>query len=422
MSRHDLMTAHSVKVNNGSGVLVNGMTEEYTYVLTAKHAVLEENIVQKIDGSNINVKAIFKHDNEDVDCAILIIDFQGNVSQQTQYVENLPDSASLVLVGYPILRRNTKDEVKHQNGVFVESIKNKFILSADGIPSKEIIVGMSGGGIYYIDNNNPYLIGVEYEMDGADSAEHFGRLKCNTLIFYDEIIEKNKLFPLIPSFLECFSRIKDDIFNFNVADFSNVENLKKYLINIADKVIGDGLSPYFIMQRYNEKLLLSNKNIHNLKDKELWVAYCEFLIICLIIDTPQKIDENYLTSLDESRRLLYYSSSENWTRKLQDILIYAQSIFKDKGTLVITSPQPNACLLPHPKTLEKVIDDISMIPQTGYGFEIDNTYENLYRNFVITHLQALHNHCVLNNEYDYKDKKAKEMIVFFKELYHEIIK
>lgn len=226
MNRHDLMTAHSVKVNNGSGVLVNGMTEEYTYVLTAKHAVLEENIVQKIDGSNINVKAIFKHDDEDVDCAILIIDFQENVSQQTQYVENLPDSASLVLVGYPTLRRNTKDEVKHQNGVFVESIKNKFILSADGIPSKEITVGMSGGGIYYIDNNNPYLIGVEYEMDGADSAEHFGRLKCNTLIFYDEIIEKNKLFPLIPSFLECFSRIKDDIFKFNVVKPSNVEKLK----------------------------------------------------------------------------------------------------------------------------------------------------------------------------------------------------
>src|SRR5690606_14701477 len=108
------------------------------------------------------------------------------------------------------------------NGVLVEAINNKFILSADGIPSKEITLGMSGGGVYYIDNNSPYLIGIEYSMDGNDSAEHFGRLKCNTLVFFDEIIEKNQLFPMIPSFLECFSRVKNDVFNFNVADFSNI--------------------------------------------------------------------------------------------------------------------------------------------------------------------------------------------------------
>lgn len=422
MNRHDLMTAHSVKVNEGSGVLVNCMTEDYTYVLTAKHAVLKENIVQKIDGTTLNVKGVFKHDDDDVDCAILIVDFQEDVSQQIQYVEHLPDLASLILVGYPSLRRGSDDEVKHQNGVLVEAINNKFILSADGIPSKEITLGMSGGGVYYIDNNSPYLIGIEYSMDGNDSAEHFGRLKCNTLVFFDEIIEKNQLFPMIPSFLECFSRVKNDVFNFNVADFSNIENLKKYLVNIVDKVIDDGLAPYFIMQRYNEKLLLSSKDVNHLKDKYLWVSYCEFLIICLIIDTPKKVDENYLTSLDGNRRLLYYSSSENWTRKLQDILIYAQSIFKEKGTLVITSPQPDASLKPHPQNLANVIDDISAIPQTGYGFEIDNTYENLYENLAITHLQALHRHCVLDKEYDYKNKKTTEVISIFKELYHEIIK
>jgi hypothetical protein len=422
MNRHDFMTANSVIVNNGSGVLVNSMTEDYTYVLTAKHAVLEENIVQKIDGTFINVLGVFEHTNDDVDCAILLVDYQPNIIQKTYNIGVLPDKASLVLVGYPSLRRKEDDKIKHQNGNFLEAINNKFILNADGVPGQDIILGMSGGGVYYIENDNAYLIGIEYAMDGADEAEFFGRLRCNSLVFFDEIIEKNRMPPMIPSFLECFSRIRDEVFNFNVADLTNIEKLRKFLIGIVDKVIEDGLSPYFLMQRYNEKLLLSNKNINELKDKELWVAYCEFLIICLIIDRPEKADQNYLNILDKNRRLLYYNSGENWTRKLQEILLYAQSIFKDKGTLIITSPQRNAALLPHAKTLENVIDDISAIPQLGYAHEIDNTYENLYKNLVITHLQALHNHCVLDKEYDYKDINFQEMINLFVGGYHEIIK
>lgn len=423
MNRHDLMTDHSVMINHGSGVLVNGMTKDYTYILTAKHVILEKNTVKKKDGSFINILDIFKHENKLIDCAILKIDYQPDVFQQTHYVEKLPNSASLMLVGYPDKRRDAHVEIKHQNGVLVEVVDNSFVLSADGIPPKDIILGMSGGGVYYIDDNDtPYLIGIENGMDGEDDAEHFGRLSCKSLFFFNEIIEKNELLPMIPSFLECFSRIKNDIFRFNVTDLSNIEKLKGFLINIADNVIKDGMKPYFLMQRYNDKLLLSNKNIHNLKDKELWIAYCEFLVICLIIDAPEKADENYLTSLDENRRLLYYNSSENWTRKLQEILLYAQSVFRDKGTLVITSPQPNAMLLPHSRTLADVIDNISAIPQAGYGHEIDNTYENLYENLVITHLQALHNHCVLEKEYDYKDLKFKEMIEFFKGLYCGIIK
>jgi len=422
MNRHDFMTFHSVIVNKGSGVLVNGMTSDYTYVLTAKHVISEQNTVKKKDGTELIVLNIYKHHNDKIDCAIIVVNYQADVSQQTCSVGNLPNAAPLMLVGYPELRRDTNIEIKHQNGVLVEVVDNSFVLSGDGIPPKNIILGMSGGGVYYIDNDIPYLTGVEFGMDGEDETEHFGRLRCNALSFFDDIIEKNNLRPMIPSFLECFSRIKDSIFNFNVADLSNIEELKSTLIRFVDKVVEDGLSPYFLMQRYNSKLLLSEKNNHNLKDRELWVAYCEFLIICLLIDTPEKADETYLEKLDENRRLIYYASNENWTRKLQDILIYAQSVFKEKGTLIVTSPQQNASLLPHPKTLEKVIEDISAIPQTGYDFEIDNTYENLYRNFIITHLQALHNHCVLDKEYDYKEMKIKEKIRFFKGLYYEIIK
>lgn len=422
MNRYDFMTVNSVIVNDGSGVLVNAMTEDYTYVLTAKHAVLENNIVKRTDGTCINVLDVFKHENDKVDCAILMVDYQPDIRQKTHYIGSLPDLASLVLVGYPICRRNADDKIRHQNGTFVENLNNEFVLNADGIPGQDIIMGMSGGGVYFIEKDNAYLIGIEHRMDGNISEEFFGRLKCNSLALFDEIIQNYKIPPMIPSFLECFSRIKDDIFKFNVAKSSNVEKLKSFLNHIADNLIKDGLSPYIVMQRYNDQLILLTKNIEHLKEKELWIAYCEFLIICLIVDSPQMADENYLNSLDEKRRLLYYNSSENWTRKLQEILIYAQSVFIDKGTLIISSPEPHALLFPHKETLSDVVCDISQIPQDGYGSEIDNTYEKLYENLVITHLKTLNNHCVSQNEYKYRDLKPHEMINLFKGSYYEIIK
>lgn len=42
MTVSERITKHSVKVNGGSGVLVNTMSLDYSYVLTADH-VLEDN-------------------------------------------------------------------------------------------------------------------------------------------------------------------------------------------------------------------------------------------------------------------------------------------------------------------------------------------------------------------------------------------
>ena len=41
MTASEIMQSYCVKVNGGSGVLVNAMTREYSYVLTAAHVISE---------------------------------------------------------------------------------------------------------------------------------------------------------------------------------------------------------------------------------------------------------------------------------------------------------------------------------------------------------------------------------------------
>lgn len=45
-----------------------------------------------------------------------------------------------------------------------------------------------------------------------------------------------------------------------------------------------------------------------LKTYELWVAYLEFLVICVLIDQSGSADDDYLRGLERKRRLVYTSN------------------------------------------------------------------------------------------------------------------
>ena len=73
---------HTVKVNNGSGVLIQPMSPDYAYVLTAKHclqldkddsssAFILNHRVLYFDGAELPVLGFICHDTKDV--AILIV-------------------------------------------------------------------------------------------------------------------------------------------------------------------------------------------------------------------------------------------------------------------------------------------------------------------------------------------------------------
>ena len=81
------MQSYCVRVNGGSGVLVNAMTIEYSYVLTAAHVIkdLLEHEVIDFQGNNLEVLGVLKY-SEDYDpvtslydSAILKVNYQPHV-------------------------------------------------------------------------------------------------------------------------------------------------------------------------------------------------------------------------------------------------------------------------------------------------------------------------------------------------------
>jgi hypothetical protein len=423
MTCYEKMSTYCVMINGGSGVLVNAMSDKYSYVLTAKHVLKESNILTTHKGESINVIAVYEHHDTNLDCAVIQIESLPDIQQLSWPVSTLEHHSQLMLVGFPNTRRTALTEIKQQDGKLSYLEDKDFILTAEGIPSKELIDGMSGGGVYYIDDGEAYLVGVEYRMDGDLTVEHYGRLKCHELSRFEEIINHENLDPMVPCFMECFSRIKYEIFDFNVIEPRNVEKLHEKLNLVAVELVEKGLPmPYELMQRYGKSLLLSTEKESALHDKKLWIAYFEFIIICALIDGVDTINSAYLLALDKKRRIVYSQSAEHWVRNLESILKSAKNMLGRNGTIIINSPQENAPVLPPAPRLEYIIDDISSVPSDGPILQINNVAQDIYKTFTVTHHRGLCHSCVVDREDEYGAAMPSKLLRLFKGYYNEVIK
>ncbi len=428
---YEIMQSYCVRVNGGSGVLVNAMTKEYSYVLTAAHVIKDflEHEVIDFQGNNLEVLGVLKY-SEDYDpvtslydYAILKVSYQSYVEQKILAASDLLHRTDLTLVGCPTTERTSQDPIKFYDGHMTNVTNDLIIFTIDVIPGKPTISGMSGGGLYNIRDGLAFLVGVEFQMDSIDQDQQYGRVQCHSLVKFEEIIKIHECAPIIPAHLECFSILREKTFVFNVIDPNNTHNLKIALEKFADSlIIKEMPPPYEIMGQYDLQLLVDLNQTEELKSRDLWVAYLEYLVICALIDNVGITNADYIKSIERKRRLLYSSNSRNWISNLEELLKTARRLLDKDGTLIIASPDKAARLLPPNFELSRVINDISNVPDQG-PFSIDTVETSIYNSFTLTHLEALHNCWVINSEFEYKALPSGiEQLRLFKDKLNEIIK
>jgi len=425
----EVMQSYCVMVNGGSGVLVSAMTKDYSYVLTARHVVVEEadrNTVTDQNGIAIEALDVLVFpkigEEEPLDCAILKVTHQPWLSQRSCVAAHLPHEANLTLVGLPGTERDSSTPIKHWNG-HSASVANELItLALDGIPGKDVIQGMSGGGVYHVKNGYPYLVGVEFEMEATRLDQQFGRVDCYSLVRYNELIGLSASAPMIPAYMECFSEIRDMIFAFNVIDPTNVQHLKVALSDFAASLIASGMPPpYEIKTQYDSQLLINNQTPSELELRELWIAYLEFIVISALMDDAGIADNDYISGLEKKRRLLYTSDGSNWIGRLDEILRIARRLLDKNGTIVVASPDAAAKPFPPDFVLSNVINNIATVPSQG-PFSIDEVESSIFSSFKLTHLEGLRRSCVIDSEHEYRGlRPGKEQLQIFRDKLNEII-
>ncbi|AOE86314.1 ABC-three component system protein [Pseudomonas sp. TCU-HL1] len=421
MNNFELMGAHAVKVNNGSGVLISALSHEYSYVLTAGHVVsgFQNQAIFNYKGEQIPDIQTYVHPK--VDCAVIKIPFNPSINLSLCLGEP-PFQAPLMMVGYPDTRAKEKDfiqQAKQQDASLTSWVNGEIVISANGSPDKEMIDGFSGAGVYYLDDDFPRLVAVEFRMDGAKAEEYFGRVKCNAIRWFEEIVEANSLAPIMPSFLECFSRLKDQAFIFDVPGVALIEHIREELGGIIDEILGDeSVKPNLILKKYESGLLFSGEGKSALLDVKLWISYLEFMAISVLLDNPAKADSSYFSGLDPKRRLVFSKSEKSWIGELRNLLELAGSILDEGGSLFIDNHEAAPMAQPASFQIQDVLANITRPRSAGSRLRISQVSKEKYTTFKLAHIRALHRRCVVDRIEEFYERDSVEHLEMLRGFYN----
>lgn len=419
MSIHEFIREHAVKVNDGSGALTHCLSEEYSYILTAKHNLKEQNNVETWKGDQIKVLRVYEHAD---DCALLKIPFVADLPLIRYKNAKLDYQAEAVFGGFPAHRadeKNAEERFKSYDGK-AKQFESGFYLTIDGLPGKSLIDGASGGGVYLVAGGRPYLIGIEIGMAGPQPKEP-GVVSCYDLSRFDAIVQANNLSPILPSFLSCFNKIRLSTFNYTLNNQKTLQDLRGQLHSKANKLVREGIpKPYELLALYDKGLIVNGQADNAIYDFELWSAYSEFLVLHSILNDAPVMDLKYLQEMERTNRFVYSRSKDAWLQDLNNILSSARRLLNDGGLLVVSSGDIQSQPVPDKKFIKYLVENIAA-PAAEYddddGDRIDIGLEGGDIPFGFALLGSLHRECITRNEYAFADLNGPEMMQLFKDKY-----
>ena len=420
---NDTIKTHTVIVDDGSGVLIQPMTSEYSYVLTARHNLRvdsedESGIKSSIDKEVSTIKIFTSDDNvgqpsltaldfylhETLDIAIIRIAFKAELSIYPEQ-EVLQPGIEVWLHGYPGIKRKNNTEIKDQLDSYdlythdISPIKIKFRNTSDA--SIDSIKGFSGGGVFRINSERTaaYLVGIEYGMD--DTKANHERLACVPIKQFNHIIEQNDLAPLKPIHLTNFNHIKDGIFHYdNCHDPNNLQSVTGLLTdNAAEKLLNCDITPNDILHLFEEQLRVHQQNSSELEKKGLWIAFLELISIIDTIAPQNTWNIDFIKLLFKFYRIIYIDSNKGWKCHLPTVYSTKVNGLKPNGRILLVTggekpDSPDALSVLHEKALPNIFNALQ-------GEAIDNARHTFQNKIPIIHLPKLHDVCIVNKEWEY---------------------
>jgi len=397
-------------VNNGSGCIFQPEDDAYSYILTAKHNIVNKEIT-KLTRFILQDKAwkskairrftakaeLFPHPKKDI--AIIKIPKIAGLDNIFRLDDFENDTTGYALCGYPDIRKTKeKNDTPYRidTGVTILGTGNNQLREAQipGNPNREEIVGQSGGAIVKLKDNALMLVGIQNKMMSQD--ERLGRVEFTTLDSFDEIVKMypNDLSPLSPVHFKSFKFLKDQVMRLEGC-FYDIGYTKRCLQDLTDDITRNPLTPQVIKNRLRERLLIHNENESSLYNKGLWVAWLELLIILRVIGIkPQSKQE--LDDIFNQYRIIYSSSKQDWSFFIQEILRSDYKGLKENACIIVYNERKPGKWLIGKGILQDISRKISKKEMT-----ID---EGAYRpldSYKHIHLSAFQQNCIVEKEEEF---------------------
>lgn len=281
----------TVRVCNGSGVIVRPLDRSLIYILTNYHVLFDNDGKTKDLEFNFEVDSSLNIDNKNViespiyckdkDLAIIKIDAKGFENIEFLRLNTCCDSAN-IHVGFPKARYNEAVSltmvlnIKNSNGYVNECLIE---YEYDNLVNKDELEGMSGGGIF---DENYHLVGIHKQSSNIDGNECLGKACFIPIACYKELLQEARWSPIMEFNLDNFIELTSIAFNFD--DRYILENAKALLFYIDSyKSRIEKLSPVNVINILKDKERLDKSVVIDELSRDFWIDFTEFVIAMVIL-------------------------------------------------------------------------------------------------------------------------------------------
>lgn len=385
-----------VKVNGGSGCLIQPATGEYSLVLTAAHVVENQaaadiEVVRQILGVReavvnepLEVIEVYVHPDAERDTAILKIPYLAGVSNlfRLYEAEFAADRDSFWLIGHPAERgENNYSYRENAISIINQSEHNYWEGEVAGNAGFDDIEGQSGGAILKTVDDFYLLAGIQSQMSVADD-NGTGRVKFMPVSFFDEIIAASggQLAELYPVYLDSFAHMKTLVMKF-VGSYPDLPFTRGYLQSLTRRIVESGLTPKAIKEAFRKRLLVFGQKDTALVNQGLWIAWLELLIVLHVMQALGTGNVE-VEQLFNRTRLIFSETKEDWVNEISAIIRSDFNGLDEEGKIIVATN--GAAAIPKISSRNLVMDIRQVQPEE---FQIDQAQHPLVKSDLV-HLRA----------------------------------
>ena len=350
MDKDKIRQIHTVRICDGSGVLVKPFATDYLYILTDYHVIKDKHIEEitfmfekgspLIDLSPEIIEIVYK---EQLDVSIIKI--RNIHCKEIEYLRTKTKNIgnNLFHIGFPKCRYDDKAvcrtsviNINYNDGAAGGHLVE---YECEKPTKKEEIEGMSGGGIF---DSEYHLVGLHKQSSNLDKYELLGKAAYIPICDFKKVIAEYKWAPIIEFDLDSFASFSAMAFNFEGQSYIN-KTATRILFDIDDyKARIETCSPVVIVNLLKERGRIASDILVDELNKEFWIAFSEFIIgILVILDIDENQDNFIITMYD--RFHFVYSEAEFDVYEARDKLDINLIKGMNKGSKLVVGGLNHSC-------------------------------------------------------------------------------
>lgn len=343
----DIKQKLTVRVNEGTGVLVSPLDKDILYVFTCRHVVLDEgkNILPldkiTISYDEINskqahvftIQSIEVSDRGDSDIAVLVV--KRDIEIPHLYISS--ERIECFHIGFPECRKDAEDKIGNILVLHIKHFDSNSELDVveyqyDVQNNEKEIKGMSGGGIF---NKDGKLVGIHTQSAMHDKQEMLGKSGMIPVSLFLQLIAEKELPPVLKFDLSHFGKMVGWVFDFRRERF--VDDRTAQFASDLDqyKAIVEQWSPFRIFDVLKKEGKISKETKLESLDQRYWRAFTLFIVgVIALLDLNELDCEKAIVSLYEKFHYCY-SNEELDVYEVREKLEAKLVVGKIKGAYLV---------------------------------------------------------------------------------------